>query len=93
MRENECFLLSLFPRNQTLLEEPLAGYLIIELVHVPGFGQTPETVCFNLLWLLEKLWVFVCLGFVVVLSACFQASETGKERKEEPAPGRKVTVK
>lgn len=88
MRENECFLLALFPK-ESHSEEPLAGSLIIELVHIPGFGQTPETVCFNFLWLLEKLRVFVCLGFVVVvLSACFRASETGKERKKEPAPGR-----
>lgn len=83
MRENECFLLSPFPRNQTLLEEPLAGSLIIELVHIPGFGQTPETVCFNFLWLLENLWVFVCFSFVVVVLSVFERLKQAKRAKKK----------
>lgn len=58
-------------------------------------ASAPSWVWSDFHWLQEKLWVFVCLGFVVavVLSVCFREFETGKERQEESAPGMKITVK
>lgn len=58
-------------------------------------ASAPSWVWSDFHWLQEKLWVFVCLGFVVavVLSVCFREFETGKERQEESAPGMKRTVK
>lgn len=48
--------------------------------HIPRFGQTPETVCFNFHWLQEKPWVFGLLGVYCCL-VCFREFDTGRERE------------
>ena len=82
MRENECFLLSLFPRNQTLLEEPLAGYLIIELVHILGLVSPRHSLLQLSLASGKALGLFVWVLLLLLCLLVFKHLKQAKRGKK-----------
>lgn len=85
-------LFSLFPGNQTVLEEPSAGSLIFVLLHIPRWGQIPEAVGFNVDKLQEKLCSLVGCFFLFCEFVFENLKQTKKSKKNLPQ-GTKIKMK